>query len=269
LAHKWRLVSLNNKMVVGFTGVIAVATVLYTIVAGWQLYEIHSGAKDTHDLAVAAGKQADAAKAQSEQAKAQTEKMTESLSKTDELIRQATEQAKATNRLAQQAKRQADIAVNTLEAEERPWLGIDHIVMPTKVVIGSTVSNSLVVKNWGRGIAIHVLPEYQMNPICGPFPLRPIYSITTLPSPTSVMPSQIFETTSTTFNSPLTADVIATFKQPNCGLYTYARITYRDKGGHQHWRHICNRWIPSTDNTFVGCTTYNDGDEDYPDGKEP
>jgi hypothetical protein len=36
-----------------------IATVIYSAFAGWQLYEIHSGAKDTHDLAVAAGKQAD------------------------------------------------------------------------------------------------------------------------------------------------------------------------------------------------------------------
>ena len=162
-------------MVVGFTGVIAVATVLYTIVAGWQLYEIHSGAKDTHDLAVAAGKQADAAKAQSEQAKAQTEKMTESLSKTDDLIRQATEQAKASNQVAQQAKRQAGIAANTLESEERPWMGFEHVNMPTKIAVGSTVSNSLVYKNWGKGPAIHLLVQYQMGQFCGPFPIHPPY----------------------------------------------------------------------------------------------
>src|ERR1022692_2366174 len=138
------------------------------------------GGIDTHDLAVAA-------KAQSEQATAQTIKMGESLRKTDDLIRQATEQATATNKLAQQAKRQADIAAKTLEAEERPWVGLDHINIATKVAIDSTVSNSLVYKNWGRGVALHVLPEYQINPLCGPFPIHPPYSIATPPSPALVM----------------------------------------------------------------------------------
>ena len=60
----------------------------------------------------------------SEQAKAQTQKkMTESLAKTDALITKVTEQATATNKLAQQAKRQAGIAARSFEAEERPWIG--------------------------------------------------------------------------------------------------------------------------------------------------
>jgi hypothetical protein len=45
-AHdRWQLV---------FTSVIAISTFLYTVFAGWTLYEIHSGSRDTHDLAVAA-----------------------------------------------------------------------------------------------------------------------------------------------------------------------------------------------------------------------
>jgi hypothetical protein len=36
-----------------------IATLIYSVFAGWQLYEIHTGARDTHSLAIAAGKQAD------------------------------------------------------------------------------------------------------------------------------------------------------------------------------------------------------------------
>jgi hypothetical protein len=111
-----------------------------------------------------------AAKTQSEQAKVQTAKMGESITKTDALIRQATEQAKATNRLAEQAKRQAKIAADALESEERPWIGFDHINIVTKVIVGSALSSSLVFKNWGRGPAIHELHAYIMTSLCGPFP---------------------------------------------------------------------------------------------------
>jgi hypothetical protein len=37
-----------------FTGATAIATLFYAAFAGWTLYEIHSGAKDTHTLAKAA-----------------------------------------------------------------------------------------------------------------------------------------------------------------------------------------------------------------------
>jgi ElaB/YqjD/DUF883 family membrane-anchored ribosome-binding protein len=98
-----------------FTFVLAATSWLTIWILKNQLREMHEGGIDTHDLAVAAGKQADAAKVQSEQAKAQTDKMAESLTKTDKLINKATEQANATNRLAMQAKRSADVAQEAIQ----------------------------------------------------------------------------------------------------------------------------------------------------------
>ena len=88
-----------------------------------QLNEMKSGGKDTHDLAVAAGKQADAAKTQSEQAKAQTEKMGAALGKTDGFIEQTATQARATNTIATSAEnlfistQRAYVTVNGLEIQ--------------------------------------------------------------------------------------------------------------------------------------------------------
>lgn len=251
------------------TVVIAVSTIFYTVYARRQWKEIHDSSSDTHDLAVAAGKQADAAKIQSEQAKAQTEKMTESLSKTDALITKATEQAAATNKLALETRRQADIAAKSFEAGERPWIGLDHINPPAKIAVDSTPSTSLVYKNWGRGVAFHVMGTYQIRALCGEFPARPNYELAVIPSASLQMPGQPIETGKTSFKAPLTAETMAALKQPGCGLYVHAKITYRDRDGHEHWRHICGEWTQSTDNTFESCTFYNDGDEDYPDGKEP
>jgi hypothetical protein len=255
------------KRVVDLVSGLSVIATMVFIALQWN--EMHAGGADTHDLAISAGKQADAAKAQSEQAKAQTEKMTESLKKTDELIAKATQQAAATNRLAQQAKRQADTAANTLEAEERPWIGLDHINPPAKIAVDTAPSSSLIYRNWGRGVAIHVMNEYQVAPFCGTFPIRPTYDVTTSPTPTLQMPGQSLETGSTNFKAPLTGDTLSAIKQPGCGLYVFGRITYRDKGGHEHWRHLCGVWDQRTDNTFQTCGFYNDGDEDYRDGKEP
>jgi type II secretory pathway component PulM len=61
LAQKWMAVSLNNKLIVIFSGVTMLATIMYTVVALWTLGEIHSSSIDTHTLAEAAKKQADKA----------------------------------------------------------------------------------------------------------------------------------------------------------------------------------------------------------------
>ena len=78
-----------------------------------QLHEMRSGAKDTHDLAVAAKAQADSTKAVADRARAQVE---------------------ATNKLAQEASRSADISDDALRItqelanlERRPWIGFNFI----------------------------------------------------------------------------------------------------------------------------------------------
>jgi hypothetical protein len=87
-----------------------------------QWREMNSGGLDTKALAEATGKQAAAAETLAKQAKTQTDKMAESLKQTDALIRQATQQTIATNNLAAEGKRSADIA----QAQQSPWVGIEQ-----------------------------------------------------------------------------------------------------------------------------------------------
>jgi hypothetical protein len=49
----------HDRWTLVFTAIIATSTFLYTIFAGWTLYEIWSSSTDTHTLALAAKKQAD------------------------------------------------------------------------------------------------------------------------------------------------------------------------------------------------------------------
>jgi len=115
LAQKWRAVSLNNKLIVIFSGMTMLATIVYTSVAGWTLSEIHSGSKDTHDLALAA--------------KAQAEKMT-SMSDAADKIRQAAEgMTKQETRLADSAEKSISASsaavrqsIETARAEQRAWV---------------------------------------------------------------------------------------------------------------------------------------------------
>lgn len=102
------------------TWVIAAFTIILAFVGAFTLYEVIAGGNDTHELAVQAKNQADAAKILAEQAKAQT-------GKADTLIQKAVEQAAATNRLAGQAKRSADVARQSFDFTNRPYIGIDQI----------------------------------------------------------------------------------------------------------------------------------------------
>ena len=254
---------------IGLTGAIAFFGLCSVIVGvlQWrsmngQLKEMQRGGTDTHELAVQAKNQADRTKDVADQMKLQADR-------TKDMADQAKNQATATNNLARSANRQANIAADTLAAHERPWIGYDHINIPDKIAKGSTASSSLIYKNWGSGPALHVTNEYQISEFCGGFPAHPPYNISESETPTMLMPGQVTETGKTSFTAPITDEVLAVIKKPNCGLYVYARITFRDKASHLHWRHFCGKWDSRTDTTFTVCNAYNDGDEDYADGKEP
>jgi cell division protein FtsL len=132
-----------------------------------QWYEMHSGGQDTHDLAAAAGKQADAAGKQADAAgkevdrmKDFADKMKEQADRTKELAEQAKVQAAA-------AQKSADIAHDALTRSNRPWVGVDSVHLtepigfikagdekdPTYFVSGSF---EITIKNYGSSPALSV-----------------------------------------------------------------------------------------------------------------
>jgi hypothetical protein len=56
-SRSWRSSGPVAKLTVICTGIVAIATVTYAVFAGWQLYEIRQGGKDTRRLADAASEQ--------------------------------------------------------------------------------------------------------------------------------------------------------------------------------------------------------------------
>lgn len=140
--------SLTDLRMVISTIVIAVATVVNVGVAYRMWVEMHTVGADTHDLAVAAGKQADAAKSQA--------------NNTAVLARAAVDQVKSleagvaeTHALASAAKIQADtaaaankIALDATTVDERAWVSVD---------VGEKAGNfSVTMRNTGKSPAINV-----------------------------------------------------------------------------------------------------------------
>jgi len=127
------------------------------------LSETQEGETDTHTLAIAAGKQADAAKSQSDN--------TESIAKAAQA-----EIATSTNS-AEAAKNSADTAARELELSERPWVDADvRINGPLAFnVNGANLSILITLRNTGHSPAFNTTINPQLMIIFGgpdPFQLR-------------------------------------------------------------------------------------------------
>jgi hypothetical protein len=157
------------------SGVSVIATMIFI---AYQSYEMKEGGEDTHDLAVAAGKQADAAGKQA----ANTHGLAVSAGKEADNTRtiaestksqadQAIKEVHAVAELAQQTKRSADeagqsaqiseksLAVSTeaMQLDQRAWVGVDTV---TARVVGSGTQGlfnpivEVVLRNSGKTPAI-------------------------------------------------------------------------------------------------------------------
>jgi len=148
---------------IGLTAAIALFALAAVIVGGlqWhvmngQLTEMRNGGVDTHNLAVAAGKQARASKALAEQAKAQTEKMRQALAT-------AATQATATRDLATQAKRQANTASDAIKASRRPWIMVDVSIDSGEFSEeGLRLTIKFSFTNKGADPALYVIPDFDI-----------------------------------------------------------------------------------------------------------
>ena len=121
LSQKWRAVSLNNKLIVVFSGVTMFATVVYTFVAERTLREIHAGSADTHALAVAAKAQAEKMKSVSDAAE-KIQAAAENMVTQDQRIADNAKSAlDASNR---NSKAALDATIDQNRLDQRPWIGI-------------------------------------------------------------------------------------------------------------------------------------------------
>jgi len=101
-----------KRWIDALSGLSVIATMIF-IALQWR--EMRLGSADTHDLAVAAAKQADRMKDLADRMKDQADR-------TKELADQATTQAKATQVAAKAAERAANIANQSLHMSERAYL---------------------------------------------------------------------------------------------------------------------------------------------------
>ena len=270
LKRSWKASGPVAKLTVVFSGIAALATVVYAIVAGWQLVEIHSGGQDTHNLAVAAGQQAEASIIQAQRSEALASAATIQANAALTQVQKLEDGVRESHALALEAKRANDISRSSLETQQRAWIGFTGFDLGNNIEVGQTLSISGRLLNSGNTPAIHVQILATVQTLCGAFPLSPPYPRSPgVASDSLILPNTPRSTRESIADSPLTAINMSFLRSPDCNLYGYGKVTYSDTFGHRHWRHACTVWVKTTAKSLNDCGTYNDGDEDYPDGKEP
>jgi hypothetical protein len=260
-----------------FTCLLLVVTGGTLLILRSQLNEMHAGGIDTHDLAVAAGRQAVAAKSQSETAQTTLDSIkangTETKSQIDRLIAEQAKTATAMRDAVTQARKSMESSelqsTHSLEVSERAWVGDTGVDVTGDIAVGQQPFAQLVMLNSGKTPAIHTEVRFRMQIFCGTFPVSPEYDPLGSPSTFMLVPGIPRRAGMTHFVTPLTSGQMEQINRPGCNLYIYGKILYRDIFEHSHWKHTCSYWAKGTPNTILSCSVYTDGDEDYSDGKEP
>ncbi|HXC43819.1 MAG TPA: hypothetical protein VNY51_09910 [Candidatus Dormibacteraeota bacterium] len=150
--------SINNKLIVIFAGLTTIATVVYSVFAGWQLYEIHSGAKDTHDLAVAAGKQADKMKDMSDAADKIRQAAEGMVTQEQRVADNAKNALDASNR---QSKAVLDAGIANSRLDQRPWVSVSEFALSSEPDTQQPFSEDVLLQNTGKTPALDELCQAQ------------------------------------------------------------------------------------------------------------
>jgi hypothetical protein len=120
----------------------AVFTCLLFLVTAGTYIEIKNGGTDTHDLAVAAGKQADRMKDFADRMKDQADR-------TKTIAEQAIVQAAAATTASNTAVSALKQSAKTFLSEQRPYIWVDHIQVRT-VVVGQPLRYDVYFANSGK-----------------------------------------------------------------------------------------------------------------------
>jgi hypothetical protein len=169
------------------------------------------------------------------------------------------------------SKATLDASIAISRNEQRAWIGVKSLEIDPGIEVGNAPTTSIIIENSGRSPAIGMRSDFNLTQVCGTaFPKRPFYdSRMASLSSALLLPGATTPTIHNQFLKTITEQESGRYRSGDCVLYVHARITYMDIFRRAHWRHFCVSWDTRHPKGWVGCSFYNDGDEDYTDGKEP
>jgi hypothetical protein len=244
---------------------IVILTIGIVFFALMQWLEMRGSGHQTDQLVNYAKAQADAASDQADAA----QQFSDTAEDINSRISDAVEQLESS---ANTAKASIRATQDAMRLDQRAWIGMAALNITDDIAKGTVPKADVWIVNTGKTPAIHTETKGQALVICGDFPKSPRYNIPGGKlSHAMLMPNQPVRIGLIDLFSDVALDdkYIAAIRKSPCDLYVYDRITYLDVFKRPHWRHQCEVWDKDTPKTFNVCSVYNDGDEDYPDGKEP
>jgi hypothetical protein len=257
-----------TKWMAVFTFILAISSGLTLCILHNQLTEMHTGGIDTHALAQATE---DASGAASDQADA-AQQFSDTAEDINDRMSDAVDQLKAANA---QSKSAVSASIEALRTDQRAWLGTKKFVTKGSFEVLNGIQATAIVENTGRTPAVHYNSEIAIKAFCNGFPKHPSYNRTGLGEPSflTLNPGQSAQVPSKIFTFE-TLESVSRIETRDCHIYVFGRIIFRDIFRRDHWRHFCGYYsfpaaVVGDAPDLVSCSTYNDGDEEYTDSKEP
>jgi hypothetical protein len=230
----WGTMSLSDLLMVISTIVIAIATVFNVGVACLMWNEMRAGGVDTHNLAVAAGKQADAAKATADASKSQADNSAKE-------IVVAGKQAKAAQDSVKAIREQTRL-------NEQAWIGTSDPKM-----IGSPPQFAIIIKNYGRSPArsVEAFIYGEIRPSEAPIDYDLVSKLqkTNLHGVALLVPGEPFTLiTSKVVQQQLKSNFLDGLRNGSEQARMMGRIEYRDILGQPHYTTFCKIFWPDLTN---------------------
>ena len=198
-----------------------------------QWCEMRSGAIDTHALAVAAGKQADAAGKFSESAKGINAGVGDAVAKLNLQAGKLAESVKQTTRLASATEHANANVINS----DRPWMGANFSV--EGFAADKVPTYTIIFINSGKRPArvtltqtLSVARDYGDSPVYRPYDTTPSISV--------IVPGQSL-LASWKGDSSISSDTMKAIASEQVPFMVYAKIEYTDiRTDTQYWTHVCS-----------------------------
>jgi len=244
-----------EKATLRWARIAVVLSALAAIFVCAQWYEMHTGAGDTHALAVAAGKQ--------------SEKMSNMSDAADKIRQAAENMVTQDQRIADDAQKSLDAAIAQNRFDQRPWVTASSFQLsaePTLDPKGITVTVNVI--NTGKTPALDVTPEFKID--FSPSSEIPVPAyILAAPQSRAILAPGI--TTASFTGKPLILKESAQIDA--YGLKTHriwfqALIQYKDTFNRPHWTKVCAyHYFGQSLNVFEYCDRGNTADTEENAGK--
>jgi hypothetical protein len=252
---------------------------LTAVIAGTsylQWHEIRSGGQDTHDLAVAAGKQAEKMRDMSDAADKIRQAADNMVTQDQRIADNAQHALEASNR---QSRAVLDETIAASRLDQRAWVAPLNISSTPKLEPGKDFIVQIIYKNTGKTPAKHSITRYWWEPV--PKGAKPAYAMSKVPtiSETLIAPNAEYGQTVKPFQEAfdaidktltITADAKEKIKNQwseqftsgNVVLYVHGRIDYDDIFNCHHWTIYCSYLTFDHDvASMTVCPEHNDTDK--------